>query len=226
MFLDESGSKHSEGGFFVVGMVKARDVGRFLRGLRDIRDTHHVYEEMKFSKITRGSTRFYFDIAEYLAASNVRIGASVYDSNFGFEPGKETWLVQAKMSARLVAANVNRDGEAVNVLLDLVQTPRDHAMSEVVRGMVRKRLKSASMIEAYDLDSRSTDGLQVADFVASAISHERRFGKDGNSPKAQVAARLRRAFGLDSFDDVREGKVNILTMENDISFKEVRKSRK
>ena len=33
-----------------------------------------------------------------------------------------------------------------------------------------------------------------------------------NTPKARVAARLRRALELDSFDDIQQGKVNIVTM--------------
>lgn len=213
MFVDESGSKNSGGGFFVVGMVKVRDTGLFLRGVRNLRDKHRMYGEIKFSSITSNSTHFYFDLAEYMAVSPIRIAASVYDSKAGFPSGEPTWLVQARMTAKLVVANVNQEGEAVNVLLDLVQTPPNKSAASVVRDMARSRLRSTCVIEAYDLDSQSTDGLQVADFVASAISYARRFeSHDPSRPKAQVSARLRRSFGLDSFADVREGKVNILTL--------------
>lgn len=218
MFIDESGSKHSAGGFFVLGMVKVRDTASFFRGLRDLRSKHRMHREMKFSQINRGCLAFYFDVAEYLAASDVRIGASVYDSDYGFAPGEATWRVQANMTSRLVVANVNREGEAVNVFLDLVQTPKGFSVAEGVRNGTRGKLGSPCVIEVYDLDSQATDGLQVADFVASAISYERQHGRGGTSYKAQVAARLRRAFALDTFDDVREGKVNILTMRHDPTF--------
>ena len=190
-FVDESGAKHSKGGFFVVGMVKLRDVGDFFRGVRDLRAKHQMYKEMKFSEIRKSSTFFYFDIAEYMAASPIRIGASVYDSDFGFDPDKPTWQVQAHMSAKLVAANVNKSGEAINIFLDLVQTPRGCSVSQTVRNLTRKKLSSACVVEAYDLDSRASDGLQVADLVASSIAYERREGPNHRSPKAQVSARLR-----------------------------------
>lgn len=153
-----------------------------------------------------------------MAASSIRIGASVYDSVYGFEPNAPTWRVQAKMSAKFVVANTNRDGEAINVALDLVQSPRGVSVSETMRGMIRTRLRSRCMVEAYDLDSKSADGLQVADLVASAIAYERRHGQNRYSQKAKVAARLRRALDLDSFEDVRKGKVSILTMKNSPSY--------
>lgn len=162
----------------------------------------------------QGVAAFYKDLADYIADSDIRIGASVYDSVYGFAPGEPTWVAQAKMSAKLVVGNTNKEGEAVNIFLDLVQTPRGESVSEVVKGMARARLGSPCIIEAYDLDLRSTDGLQVADFVASAIAFERQYGRDRTNPKAAAARRLRRALDLPSFDDVRSGKANILTMRN------------
>lgn len=72
---------------------------------------------------------------------------------------------------------------------------------------------SRSVVEAYDIDSKSTDLVQLADVVASSINYERRHGSDMTTPKAKVAARLRRALELDSFEDYQAGKVNILTVE-------------
>lgn len=221
MFIDESGAKHSGAGIFVVGMVKVRNVGMFMRGIRDLRDKHGFYRELKFSEINDGSVRMYADIAEYLAESPVRIGASIYDANTGFTPDEPTWKVQARMTARLVVGNTNR-GEAVNVLLDLVQSPRGTSAAAYVREIARARLNSTCILEAYDLDSQTTDGLQMADFIASAVSYGRRFpDAEKGRAKARVVARFRRAFGLDDFSDVREGKVNILTMNDAHTYQEL-----
>lgn len=215
MFIDESGAKHSGAGLFVIGMVKVRNVGLFLRGIRDLRDEYGFYRELKFSEINDGTVRMYADLIEYLAESPVRIGASVYDANTGFAPATPTWQVQARMTAKLVVGNTNR-GEVVNVLLDLVQTPRGESAAASVREIARRRIGSACILEAYDLDSRSTDGLQMADLVASAVSYGRRYtGKGEQQAKARVASRFRRAFGLDNFSDIQRGKVNILTMNDD-----------
>lgn len=188
-------------------------MGSFCRGIRDIRDIHSFRGKIKFSEARKTGLNFYFDLVEYLAASNVRIGASVYDSRFGFRDGIESWKMQAIMSAKLIAGNTNKD-EVINVFLDLVQTPRDKSVSAMVRNDVRKRLKSTSLVEAYDMDSQSTDALQMADLVASSIRYGRVCDPTRTTPKSRISGRLRRAFELENFNDIQHGKVNILTMRN------------
>ena len=214
IYLDESGSRNSSGGFFVVGFVKVRNTPALDRQIRHLRQKHDYHGEIHFSEITAGKTGFYFDLVEELAAADVRVGASVYDSHLSFGDGKETWEQQSDMAALLVKGNINR-GELVNVFLDLVQTPKGFTAAERVKKIVNKDLGARAVLEAYDLDSRATDLIQLADVVAGSIAYERKNpNAGGRSAKAKVAARLRRALELDSFNDVRQGKVNILTVAN------------
>ena len=222
VFIDESGAKNSAGGFFVVGFVKSRKTPTLARDMRDVRQKHRHYEEAKFGRINRNNTGFYFDLAEMLAAADVRIGGSVYDSRRHFPSNEPTWKVQARMSAQLVLGNLNR-GELLDVFVDLVQTPRRESVAKLVRERVNGVLGQRVVVASYDFDSQSTDLLQLADLVAGAIAYERRQWTgdtpdapgEAKTPKAQVSARLRRAFGLDSFADVHRGKVNILTMKTE-----------
>jgi hypothetical protein len=89
------------------------------------------------------------------------------------------------------------------------------AFEDVVRGMVNTRLGSTRLTTAACLDSESSDGLQVADLVASAIAFERRrlAGESGapNSVKARVVNRLKEAFGGVDLTDGRTDRVNIQT---------------
>lgn len=152
---------------------------------------------------------------ETLAAADVRVGGSVYDSATSFQVDRDTWEQQAHMAALLIKGNINR-GELVNVFLDLVQTPRGKSVAESVKNEVNRSIGSRCVVEAYDVNSEASDFVQLADVVASSISYERRHGTMDearkNSPKARVAARLRRALELDSFDDIQAGKVNIVTV--------------
>lgn len=221
IFIDESGSRNSKGGFFVIGFLKVRDTAKLDRSLRHIRQTHKFFSEAKFGAITRDNLRFYFELVEMIAEADIRVGGSVYDSTLSFRGSLQTWETQAVMSSRLIKANINK-GELVNVFLDLVQTPKGHSLASRVRDDVNRNLGQRCVLGCYDMDSQSTNLLQVADVVAGAIAYERRQWAgdtpDGplseDSPKAKVSARLRRALGLDSFADVRKGKVNILTMRN------------
>lgn len=221
IFVDESGAKNSSGGFFVMGFLKARESAALDREIRHLRQRHKFFEEMKFSGIKRESLRFFYDMVELVADSDVRVGGSVYDSRRSFIGRRATWEVQANMSAKLVVANVNK-GELVNVFLDLVQTPHGETVAARVRDQANQKLGQRAVLGCYDLDSKSNNLLQVADVIAGSIAYARRSWAGDTpdapgaeqTPKAKVAGRLRRALGLDTYDDVRAGKVNILTMNH------------
>lgn len=182
IYLDESGSRNSSGGFFVVGFVKVRNQQLLERDIRHLRQKHQYFDEIHFADIKRSTLSFYFDLVETLAAADVRVGGSVYDSTTSFQADRETWEQQARM-----ANEVNRS------------------------------IGGRCVAEAYDINSEASDFVQLADAVASSIAYERRHGTMDearkNSPKARVAARLRRALELDSFGDVQAGKVNIVTVQ-------------
>lgn len=113
-----------------------------------------------------------------------------------------------------MTGNVNRN-EHVSVLIDIMSTPRGIAFEDVVRGRVNKRLGSTQVTSSACLDSRSSDGLQVADLIAGAVAFERRrlAGESGgtNSPKARIVNRLKEAFGGIDLTDTRTDRVNIQT---------------
>jgi hypothetical protein len=60
------------------------------------------------------------------------------------------------------------------------------------------------------------DGVQLADLVSGAVAHQRGQGNRTASPtshKGKAAARLAAAFGLNSFEDVRNDRVNVATLD-------------
>lgn len=107
MYLDESGSRNSSGGFFVVGFIKVREPASLSRAIYAIRQKHNFQTEMHFKEISQGKLPFFFDIVEELAAADVRVGGSVYDSQ-SFTSIKETWRQQADMASQLIAGNINK----------------------------------------------------------------------------------------------------------------------
>lgn len=220
MFIDESGSKSSRSKFFVLGLVKVRNSGQLLRALRGVRERHHFDGEFKFSAVTRDTKRVYFDAIEELAQANVRIGAYVFDKEIA-DPfqGRAAWEAQSECAAKLIRGNTNK-GELLSVYLDVITTPSGVSLADDVKARVNQALECTTIVSCLDLDSRSTDGLQMADLVAGAVSYARRTwtGESPEAPgaqsdKAQVAQRLRRCFDLDSFDDTRakSGPANIRT---------------
>lgn len=216
IYIDESGTKPTVNRHFVVGAVKLRSPGTFTRTLLDVRERNGFERgEFKFSEITRGSLSLYYDMIDQLAQSDATVAACVVDDSVHnpFRGGRPVWLVHAEVTAQLLVGCINRR-ELVSVLMDGLSTPRGCALDDTVRDMVNRRLRAKSVVTAACLDSRSTDGLQVADLIASAIAYERRCQGHPNSPKAKVAGRLRTALGVANFSDQRSSKLNIATYQN------------
>ena len=222
IYVDESGSKASASRFFVIAALKIREAGRFGRAVRDVRDRTGFESEFKFERITRGSLVPYYELIDEVARSDAHIVACVVNRDL-HDPfkGQPIWKVHASVTSQLLVGCINRR-ELVGVLMDGISTPRDYALDDVVRGMVNRRLKATSVVTAACLDSKASDGLQVADLLASAIAFERRrqAGHHGSptsvtaSAKAKVAARLMAAFDRSDFADCREGRVNIATFRS------------
>lgn len=200
-----------------MGFIKVRNPQELDRDVRHLRQKYGYHQEIHFADIKRNNLEFYFDLVETVAQADVRVGGSVYDATKSFHPNKPTWEQQATMASLLIRGNINR-GELVNVFLDLVQTPKGESAAQKVKAEVNRSLGARCVVEAYDIDSRASDFVQLADIVASSIAYERRHGtmdaERKNSPKARTAARLRRALELDNFDDIQQDKVNIVTIEH------------
>ncbi len=218
IYLDESGSKASASRFFVISAVKVRQHGRLFRAIRAVRDRNDFKGEFHFSQITRGTLCAYYDLVDEIEASDAHIAACVVNRDV-FDPFKgrrPMWRVHAEVAAQLLVGCINRR-EIVTVLLDGISTPQGVSLEDAVQGRVNKRLGSTAVVNAACLDSRSSDGLQVADLVAGAIAFERRrlIGESGNpnSNKAKVTSRLKAALGGVDFTDGRTPRVNIATYQ-------------
>ncbi|MBV8219328.1 MAG: DUF3800 domain-containing protein, partial [Solirubrobacterales bacterium] len=214
---DESGSKASASRFFVVAAVKLRDPGKLAREIVSVRDRcDFKRSEFRFSEITRGTLPAYYELVDKLEASNAHIAACVVNKELydAFKDKRPAWQVHAEVITQLLVGCINQR-ELVSVLLDGISTPVGVSMADTVRHKVNRKFKNTSIVSAACLDSRSCDGLQVADLVAGAIAFERRrlAGESGNenSNKAKVANRLKAALGGVDFTDQRVGRVNIAT---------------
>jgi len=218
-FIDESGSKGSGGVHFVVAAVKTGDPDRLTRGMEVIRARQNVRKELKFRELTQGSVPFFRQLVDLLHSSGSHIGAFVIDKTI-FDPfdGKAVWEAHAWVTAGLVKGMTTRR-ELATLLVDGISTPADVAYGSHIRQSVNHRLGSTRVVSAVSLDSRTCDGLQLADLVASAIAFQRKAIHEAGSaqaatlksPKAEIARYLARAFDLPDFSDIQSDKVRIRT---------------
>jgi hypothetical protein len=227
IWVDESSVKASSGRFFVVGAVKARQMGKLMRDVREIRDRYGYGDEFKFSRITRGRLSIFCELVDLLERSDAHIAATVVDRSIGrdpFKPGEAEWIAHAKVTAQLLVGIINRR-ELASALLDHVSVPKGCSFEDVVRGTVNRRMRATSLVSAVCADSKCNDGLQLADLVVGAVAHQRGQGNgtaSATSHKGKIASRLAAAFDVPNFEDVRTDRVNIATLTGSSARQSVR----
>ena len=228
-FVDESGSKGSGGDFFVVAAVKTNDPDYLTRGMASIRTRARRFSEMRFRELNRSSVPMFRDLTELLYDSGAIIGAFIVDKKI-HDPfvNRAQWEGHAWVTSALIKGMTSRK-ELATVLSDGISTPAGVAYGTHLRQTINSRFRSMRVVSAVSLDSKTCDGLQLADMVASAIAYERKtIRAEGaetyaqrTTPKAEAAKYLARVFGVDSFNDVRNDRVNVKSIRPDRSQQEV-----
>jgi hypothetical protein len=201
-FLDETGSI-SQDRFFAVGLLKHEEASRLLRAVHKLRDQTHWYKEIKFSQLTATTLPLYrqfIDVA--LRSGPAQFFCFVADRSTAdpVERFGSTWAAYSKLAEQLVVAALHPD-ELVTILADNYSTPDAILFEEELRESVNRRLRRLAVVAALRLDSRSSDGLQIADLLTSAIAFEFRAQAglaSSSSPKAMLARHVRTSLGAET----------------------------
>lgn len=220
-FIDESGSKSSQGKFFVVGLAKTYLPGKLSWELRHVKERYAVKGELKFSKVKSDTLPAYKAFIDAAYASNTLLAAFVLDSREGDQFGnRATWEAQADLSAQLIHKNLRNDELGV-VVSDIVTTPHGVSLAEGIKRRVNKRRDGLAIVSAIDMDSQAANELQVADLIAGAVNYERKALAgltkavlDSDSPKSRLVSYIHEVYGTDSFNDCRNYLLNVRTAKN------------
>ncbi|MGC1237323.1 MAG: DUF3800 domain-containing protein [Acidimicrobiales bacterium] len=202
-FLDESGIISADR-FFSVGLVKTRQAPKLLRAIQKLRDTNHWYQEIKWTSIKANSVASYKNVIDICFSDPELIEFWCFvadrDKADPIERFGSQWDAYGKLAEQLTVASLHPD-ELIAIMADNYSTPDHILFEEDLKSAVNRRLKRLAAVSVVRLDSRSSDGLQVADLLTSGITFE--FRQDANlasanSPKAEVAQYLRNAIGCGS----------------------------
>lgn len=203
VFVDESGII-SRDRFFAVGLLKCEEPSRLLRSIQKFRDQKHWYEEIKFTGVRGRSLALMEQLVDVCLdeRSGVRFFCFVADrqqadpiQRFG-----SSWDAYAKLAEQLLVAALRPD-ELVSVMADNYSTPDHILFEEDLRAAVNRRVRRLAVVSVCRLDSRSSDGLQVADLFTSAIAFEFRSSAglaSAMGDKAELSSHVRRRLGASS----------------------------
>jgi hypothetical protein len=207
VFLDESGAIANDR-FFVVGVLKLHRPSVLLRRIQRFRDRERWYTEFHFSDVTKGKLDLYKRLVGLLAREEgLSFDCFVADRVTAdpIERYGTPWSAYERLAEQLLVGSI-RPYEIVTVLADNYSTPPEIEFELNVTRRVNRRLGRLAVANFIRLDSRSTDGLQVADLLTSAVGFEFRqtAGLAGaHNPKARLTAHVRARFESGSaFTDV------------------------
>jgi hypothetical protein len=127
VYIDESGVATKEP-IFVVGALKVRRHGQFIRAIRAVRERTGFEGEFHWSTVSRGTLPAYFDLIDTLANSDAHFAATVVD-RIRYNPADNwpsLWEAHAQVVSQLLVGCINRS-ELVGVLMDTITTPSDVA---------------------------------------------------------------------------------------------------
>jgi hypothetical protein len=200
-FLDETGAI-SRDRYFAVGLVKLAEPARLIRALTKLRDQKHWYREIHFTDLRPNRVSLYQEVVDVSFASGLEFWCFVADRTAADPIGRfgTPWDAYGRLAEQLVVASIH-PGELVSIMADNYSTPDHIQFEEQLKSNVNRRLNRLSVVTACRLDSKSCDGLQVADLLTSAVAHEFRASTGGashTSPKGQLAAYVRKGLGCGS----------------------------
>ena len=199
-FLDESGMISADR-YFTIGLVKSTNAPKLLRAVQKFRDQKHWYTEIKFTDITKDSVDNYKAIIDICFANPGLIEFWCFiadrDSSDPIERFGSQWDAYGKLAQMLVVASLH-PGELIAIMADNYSTPDHVLFEEGLKAGVNRKLDRLAAVSVVRLDSKSCDGLQVADLLTSAITFEFRASAGlarPTGPKGEVAEHLRNSLG-------------------------------
>jgi Protein of unknown function (DUF3800) len=219
VFLDEAGFIARDR-FFAVGCLKLSEPSILLRKIQKLRDQRQAYYEIHFKNVTKHSLPFYRAVVDLVAASDGSFSCFVVDreasdpiARFGSH-----WLAYEKLSKQLLLGTIRRR-ELLVVLADNYSTPDNVFFEQDVRAAVNKQLRRLAVVSICRLDSKTSDALQIADLLTSAVAHEFRQAADMASKynaKAVLAKYVRSQYGVKScLSGCRDERLNVALYAED-----------
>lgn len=200
-FLDETGAIARDR-IFGVGLLRSSEPSRLLRAVQKYRDKKHWYKEFKYTDVTTNTLDLYKGLVDTaLDSGEQEFWCFIADRSIAdpIERFGSSWTAYSKLAEQLIYAALRRD-ELISLLADNYSTPDSVLFEEDVRSNVNRRLSRLAVVSCCRLDSKSSDGLQLADLFTSSVALEFRAATGvassaGKNPKSLLAAHVREGLG-------------------------------
>jgi len=219
-FMDETGTlANPRDRFLGLGMVKAGHPCFATEQVQHLRDTHHFYDEVKWTKLSAKKLELYWEIAEMLWANQgyyfhclfVRKDDPAFDLDRRFKG--DVWRAYEHLAVLLMKTGMARN-EVLSLLADKVVRPRGNHMEMHIKRRINADFGRLAVQGVVSVDSRGVELVQMADLFLGAVAYDFKVthGLIPETPnvKLEFLQRLRRRVGVNTLaDDVRTNRFRV-----------------
>ncbi len=177
-FLDETGLLYSpRDKFFALGIIKSKKPQKLYNRIRKIRDKYNYREEVKWANLDR---RIRFDIAReffniFLTEDSTFNCIILNKDELDFKRHFQNNLhkVYKNFSVALLKLIIGKEPEEVIILLtDDYFTPASEDLESAIKGIINDHYKKFVIAGVCQIDSKSSDLLQLTDLILGAIVYD------------------------------------------------------
>jgi hypothetical protein len=217
-FLDETGvlpAAHDR--FFGVGLIKCPEPAHIQRPLQAMRNRRHLWDEIKWSDVTKNFMPVYREMIGYfMACKEAQFSCFIADKTVSDPTARfgSHWAAYERLAAQLIVGNIGPE-EHMAVLADEYTTPAHVTFEENLRQLVKSRLGRQALVGVCRMRSTGVDVFQVLDLLLGAVQYEYRVAAGivpGNPKNARgrLLAYIKTELGVPTFvGGYRSGRVNI-----------------
>lgn len=184
IYCDESCHiEHDHKNFFLLGSVSSayNQVKRHAERIKYIKEKHHFYGEIKWTKVSSSQAQFYKDLLDYFFDTDLQFRAVVVDkskiNNQNYNQDYDTFYY--KMYYYLLNHNKNSQ-YSYNVYLDIKDTLSAHKVNTLKEIL---NVKYGVFRTVQNIRSHESVLMQLADFITGALSYNL------NNPDKKVMAK-------------------------------------
>jgi len=184
IYCDESCHiEHDHKNFFLLGSVSSayNQVKRHAERIKYIKEKHHFYGEIKWTKVSNSQAQFYKDLLDYFFDTDLQFRAVVVNkskiNNQNYNQDYDTFYY--KMYYYLLNHNKNSQ-YSYNVYLDIKDTLSAHKVNRLKEIL---NVKYGVFRTVQNIRSHESVLMQLADFITGALSYNL------NNPDKKVMAK-------------------------------------
>ena len=177
-FMDETGTlANPRDRFLGLGMVKAGHPCFATQEIQHLRDRHHFYDEVKWTKLSAKKLELFWTIAEMLWDNQGYFFHCLFvskdDPALDLERrfGGDLWRAYEHLAVILMKTGTARN-EVLSLLADKVVRPRSNHMEMEIKRRINSDFGRLAVQGVVSVDSKGVELVQMADLFLGAVAYD------------------------------------------------------